>query len=66
MYSSFISQVMGVVVTTRGKKDVQVTMNQVTSCLSLVFICHLNMILFLSLHPRNTLNKSDNAVRKCV
>lgn len=66
MYSSFISQVMGVVVTTHGKKDVQVTMNQVTSCLSLVFICHLNMILFLSLHPRNTLNKSDNAVRKCV
>ena len=38
MYSSFMSQVMGVVVTTRGKKDVQVTMNQVTSCLSLVFI----------------------------
>ena len=66
MYSSFISQVMGVVVTTHGKKDVQVTMNQVTSCLSLVFICHLNMILFLSLRPRNTLNKSDNAVRKCV
>ena len=66
MYSSFISQVMGVVVTTRGKKDVQVTMYQVTSCLSLVFIWHLNMILFMSLHPRNTLNKNDSAVRKCV
>lgn len=28
---------MGVVVTTRGKKDVQVTMYQVTSCLGLGF-----------------------------
>ena len=66
MYSSFISQAMGVVVTTRGKKDVQVMMNQVTSCLGLVFIWHLNMILFMSLHPRNMLNKNDSAVRKCV
>ena len=66
MYSSFISQVMGVVVTTRGKKDVQVTMYQVTSCLGLVFIWHLNIILFMSLNPRNTLNKNDSAVRKCV
>ena len=63
MYSSFISQVMGVVVTTRGKKDVQVTMNQVKNGLSLVFIWHLNMILFMSLHQRNMLNKNDNAVR---
>ena len=58
VYSSFIAQVMGVVVTTRGEKDVQVMMNQVTSCLSLVFIWHLNMILFMSLHPRNELNKT--------
>ena len=54
---------MGVVVTTRGKKDVQVTMNQVKNGLSLVFIWHLNMILFMSLHQRNMLNKNDNAVR---
>lgn len=38
MYSSFISQVMGVVVATRDKKDVQVMMNQVKNGLSLVFI----------------------------
>ena len=38
MYSSFISQVMGVVVPTRGKKDVQVMLNQVKNCLCLVFI----------------------------
>ena len=63
MYSSFMAQVMGVVVTTRGKKDVQVTMNQVKNGLSLVFIWHLNMILFMSLHQRNMLNKNDNAVR---
>lgn len=38
MNSSFISQVMGVVVTTRDTKDVQVMMNQVKNGLSLVFI----------------------------
>ena len=47
MYSSFISQAMGVVVTTRGKKDVQVMMNQVKNGLSLVSIWHLNMIFSL-------------------
>ena len=47
MYSSFMAQVMGVVVTTRGKKDVQVMMNQVKNGLSLVSIWHLNMIFSL-------------------